>query len=147
MSYDAAVSALRQSYSSVIQSLNYEATERNAAQAVGLLTFCRKFRFFASLLLFSDVLPPLAKLWKLFQNKDRPFTEVKVLVDGTKAAIEALKDSRGMRLSQLSATLEQYKELGVHEPSERDEVTFWEQIELPFLENVLGNLHERFAHT
>ena len=79
---------------------------------------------------------------KLFQKKDRPFTEVKVLVDGTKAATEALKDSCGMHLSQLSATLEQYKELGVHEPSERDEVIFWEQIELPFLENVLRSLDE-----
>ena len=117
LSYNAAVSALRRSYSSVIQSLNYEATERNTAQAVGLLTFCRKFRFIASLLLFSDVLPPLAKLSKLFQKKDRPFTEVKVQGDGTKAAIEALKNSRGMHLSQLSVTLEQYKELGVHEPS------------------------------
>ena len=123
-----------------IQSLNYKVTERNAAQAVGLLTFCRKFRFFASLLLFSDVLPPLAKLLKLFQKKDR-------LVDGTKAAIEALKDSRGMHLSQHSATLEQYKELGVHKPSECDEVTFREQIELPFLENVLRNLDEQFPHT
>ena len=52
-----------------------------------------------------------------------------------------------MHLSQLSAILEQYKELGVHEPSERDEVTFQEQIELPFLENVLRNLDERFPHT
>ena len=88
----------------MIQSLKYEATERNTAQAMGLLTFCSKVKFIASLLLFSDVLPPLAKLLKLFQKKDRPFTEVKVLVDGTKAAIEALKDSRGMHLSQLSAT-------------------------------------------
>ena len=52
-----------------------------------------------------------------------------------------------MHLSQLSGTLEQYKELGVHEPSERDEVTFREQIKLPFLENVLRNLDERFPCT
>ena len=130
LSHNPAVSALRRSYSSVIQILNYEATEHNAAPAVGLLTFCLKFRFIASLLPFSDDLPPLAKLSKLFQKKGWPFTDVKVLVDGTKAAIEALKDSRGMHLSQLSATLEQFKELGVHESSELDEVTFREQIEL-----------------
>ena len=52
-----------------------------------------------------------------------------------------------MHLSQPSATLEQYKELGVHEPSERDEVIFREQIELPFLENVLRNFDKRFLHT
>ena len=52
-----------------------------------------------------------------------------------------------MHLFPPSATLKQYKGLGVHKPSERDEVTFWERVELPFLENVLRNLDERFPHT
>ena len=50
-------------------------------------------------------------------------------------------------LNSVRCPLEQYKELGVHKLSERDEVTFWEQIEMLFLKNVLRNLDERFRIT
>ena len=90
ISHEKAVSHLRQCFTSVIMSLEKEGTERHNAEAAGLLTFVRSFKFIASLYMLSDVLPPLASLSRVFQRKDVNFTVVKTLVHGTKAAVDAL---------------------------------------------------------
>ena len=147
LSYNAAVRALRRTYSSVIRSLESEANERRDAQALGLLTFCRKFKFVATLLLFCDALPPLARLSKSFQKANLAFGDVKLLVDGTKAAIAALQAHRGSQLSKLEDAIMDYADLGVEQPTERQLQSFADSIEKPFLANIITNLEERFPNT
>ena len=146
LSYDAAVRALRRTYSSVIRSLETEAHDRKDAQALGLLTFCRKFEFVASLLLLSDI-PPLANLSRAFQRKSLPFSDTRILVDGTKAAITALMQRKGTYLSQLDIKIKQLEDVGVQQPSERQKINFATKIEDPYLQSVVNNLDDRFPNT
>ena len=70
LSHEKAVSHLRQCFTSVILSLEKEGNERNCAEAAGLLTFVRSYKFIASLNMFSNVLPPLTSLSRAYQWKD-----------------------------------------------------------------------------
>ena len=64
LSHDKAVENLQKCLPSVITSLEREASERHDAQALGLATFVKKYKFVATLLMLSDVLPPLASLFQ-----------------------------------------------------------------------------------
>ena len=118
LSHEKAVSHLRQCFTSVIMSLEKEGTERHNAEAAGLLTFVRSFKFIASLCRFSDVLPPLASLSRAFQQKDVNFTVVKPLVHGTKAAVDALCAAPGDHFRSLPSVLAKLEDYGVHTPSD-----------------------------
>ena len=61
LSHERAVENLRKCLPSVITSLEREASERHDAQALGLATFVKSYKFVATLLMLADVLPPLAK--------------------------------------------------------------------------------------
>ena len=61
--------------------------------------------FVAALYMFSDVLPPLACLSRAFQKKDIDFTMVKLLVVGTKAAVDALLLNAGELFQILPAAV------------------------------------------
>ena len=69
LSHDKAVENLRKCLPSVINSLEREASERHDAEALGLATFVKKYKFVATLLMLSDVLPPLASLSRAFQKR------------------------------------------------------------------------------
>ena len=86
-------------------SLEKEGTECHNAEAAGLLTFVRSFKFIASLYMLSDVMPPLASLSRAFQRKDVNFTVVKPLVHGTKAAVDALCAATGAHFRSLPSVL------------------------------------------
>ena len=79
-------------------SLEREASERHDAQALGLATFVQKYKFVATLLMLSDVLPPLARA---FQKKDLDYTLVKPLVSGTRATLQNLKATPGQHFATL----------------------------------------------
>ena len=95
LSHERAVSNFRQCFTSVLLSLDKEGTELHCAEAAGLLTFVRSYNLIASLYTFSDVLPPLASLSCAFQWKDVNFTVIKLLVNGTQAAINTLLATPG----------------------------------------------------
>ena len=113
LSHDRAVSHLRKCFQSVLVSLEREAQERNSAEAAGLVSFVKKYKFVAALYMFSDVLPPLAGLSRAFQKKDIDFTVVKPLVVGTKATIDALLLTPGEFFQSLSDKLLDLEEYGV----------------------------------
>ena len=94
LSHEKAVDHLRRCLPSVISSLEREAEERNCAQAVGLVSFIKKYKFVEALYMLSDVLPPLANLSRAFQRKEVDFTVVKPLVMGTKTTIDSIINSR-----------------------------------------------------
>jgi hypothetical protein len=118
LSHERAVSHLRQCLKSVILSLEQESSERNNAEAAGLLSFIRTYNFIASLYLFSDVLPHIAGLSRAFQRKDVNFTVVKPLVRGTKAAIDALLVTPGEHFQSLPSVLADLDDCGVHCPTD-----------------------------
>ena len=62
-----------------LASLEREASERHDARALGLATFVKSYKFVATLLMLSDILPPLANLSRAFQRKDLDYTLVKPL--------------------------------------------------------------------
>ena len=86
-------------------SLEREASERHDAQALGLATFVQKYKFVATLLMLSDVLPPLASLSRAFQKKDLDYTLVKPLVSGTRATLQNLKATPGQHFATLDDVL------------------------------------------
>ena len=119
LSHERAVSNLHQCFTSVLLSLDKQGTERNCAEAAGLLTFVRSYNFIASLYMFSDVSPPLASLSRVFQRKDVNFTVIKPLVNGTQAAINALLATPGGHFQRLPFVVAELEDYGVKTPTDR----------------------------
>ena len=84
-----------------------------ACEAAGLLTFIRSFKFIASLYMFSDVPSPLASLLNAFQEKDVNFTVVKPLIQGTKAAVDALCATPSEYFQSLLSVFAELEDYGV----------------------------------
>ena len=80
LSHEKAVGNLSRCLPSVITSLEREATERHDAQAHGLAMFVKKYDFIATLLMFCDVLPPLASLSRALQRRDLDYSVVRPLI-------------------------------------------------------------------
>ena len=106
LSHERAVDNLRKCLPSVITSLEREASERHDAQALGLATFVKLYKFVATLLMLSDILPPLANLSRAFQRKDLDYTLVKPLVVGTRATLQNLMASPGQYFASLNQFLD-----------------------------------------
>ena len=131
LSHERAVSHLRQCYTSVILSLDKEGTENNCAEAADLCTFIRSYSYIASLYMFSDVLPPLASLSRAFKRKDVNFT----VVNGTLAAINALRATPGEHFQRLSSVIAELEEYGVNPPSDSQ------------VENFKRNVYDKYLKT
>ena len=140
LSHDKAVSHLRQCFKSVILSLEKEGTERHNAEAAGLLSFIRSYKFIASL----DILPPLASLSRAFQRKDVNFTVVKPLVSGTQAAISALLAFPDEHFKSLPSVLAELQKYGVTTPSDREVEFFKINIYDKYLHTLSEHLARRF---
>ena len=89
----------------MITSLECEASEHHDAQALGLATFVKSYKFVATLLMLADVLPPLANLSRAFQKKDLDYTLVKPLVCGVRATLQNLKTTSGQHFANLGHVL------------------------------------------
>ena len=114
LSHDRAVSHLRKCFSSVLVILEREALEKkNSAEAAGLVSFVKRYKFVTALYMFSDVLPPLAGLSRTFQKQDIDFTVVKPLVVSIKVTIDALLLTPGEFFQSLSDKLSDLEEYGV----------------------------------
>ena len=104
LSHERAADNLRKCLPSVITSLEREASKRHDAQALGLARFVQSYKFVATLLMLSDILPPLANLSRAFHRKDLDYTLVNPLVAGTRGTLQDLMASPG----QYFATLNQF---------------------------------------
>ena len=115
------MNTLRGTFTSVVHSLEHESKERKDAQALGLLTFCRNFKFVGTLLLLCDVLPPLARLSTSFQRKNMPFNDIKTLLDGCKASLQRLLLENGKHLCCFPDILVsgEWQDLGIRPPSDQ----------------------------
>ena len=136
LSHNQAVITLRRCYAFVLQSLDHETNTNNDTHALGLLASCHKFKFTASLLLFSDVLPHLAKLSKVFQKPNVDFSSVKVLIDGTVTALQKLKKQRSTHLSALEDKHQQLDDVGAEQYNPDKDAQFCNTTEDPFIEKL-----------
>ena len=144
LSNDKAVSNLRKCFRSVIISLEREASERNNAEAAGLATFVKKYKFVAALYMFSDVLPPLAALSRAFQRQDIDFTVVKPLVLGTKATVDALNLTPGEFFENLLVVVSELEEYGVQQPTGSMVERFKEDIYQKYIATLSAHITARF---
>ena len=142
LSHEHAVNNLRKCLKSVITSLEREADERHDAQALGLATFVKTYNFVATLLMLSDILPPLATLSRAFQRKDLDYSLVKPLVSGTLASLHNLKASPGQHFSCLDKVLDE--DLAGFNISVRHSLNFKENVYDKYLDAVESHLQRRF---
>ena len=142
LSHEDAVNNLRKYLRSVITSLEREADERHDAQALGLATFVKTYNFVATLLMLSDILPPLASLSRAFQRKDLDYSLVKPLVSGTLATLHNLKASPGQHFTSLDKVLDE--DLAGFDISTRHSYNFKENIYNKYLDAVESHLQQRF---
>ena len=100
-------------------------------------------------MLLSDVLPILARLSQSFQKKKNlSFGVVKLLVDGTKAALQALLAHRGEYMSGLEDTFEKWlTECGVEMPSEKTLSAFAVNVEQTYLQTTIEHLDAKLTQT
>ena len=68
--------------------------------------------------MLSGVFPPLANLSRAFQKKKVDFTAVKALVQGTKAAIDALLMTPGEHFQSIPTALPELRKFDVGQPSD-----------------------------
>ena len=66
--HEHAVENLQKCLQSVIISLEQEAADHNDAQALGLAVYVKSYKFVATLLMLSVILPPLALLSRAFKK-------------------------------------------------------------------------------
>ena len=86
---------MRKSLSSLLVSLDREASERADATAVGLVTLCRNYMFVATIMFMSDIMSHVNKLSLIFQMETVDFSKVKPLVDSCIKAVKDLKTTSG----------------------------------------------------
>ncbi|XP_078590444.1 zinc finger protein 862-like [Branchiostoma floridae x Branchiostoma japonicum] len=149
LSHHLAVEALRKTFSAVVISLEREAEERHEAVAKGLAVFLKTFRFCATLLMMSDILPTLANLSRLFQQTDVNFSNIKINVDSTVDSLEKLKVHHADHFKGLDKFLAEAKtKTGTEiKYGESDMEQFKKTIYEPFIDQIVTNLKERFPDT
>ncbi|KAE8293775.1 hypothetical protein D5F01_LYC06711 [Larimichthys crocea] len=144
LSHNQAVIALKRTYAAVVTSLEHEATERNEATARGLATFLTTFQFTATLLMLCDILPLLSKLSRLFQRTEVDFTHIDANVTATIEALRTLKSTPGSNFRDLDQFLKDSSTVANIRYSHAQMDQFMKSIYLPFLDNIIKNLQERF---
>jgi hypothetical protein len=144
LSHEKAVANLRRCLPSVVASLEREAEERNCAQATGLVSFVKRYKFVASLYMMSDILPPLANLSRAFQRKDVDFTVIKPLVQATKATIDSLLVTPGEHFSSLANVLPELRSSGINQPSAYEVDQFRKNVYEKYLHVLSDHITGRF---
>lgn len=143
LSHEKAVSNLRRCLPSVITSLEREASERHDAQALGLATFVRKYKFVATLLMLSDILPPLAALSRALQREDLDYSLVQPLLIGTIATLKNLKCTPGEHFNSLDTMIQDnLKDFNIRlsPHDQRFRVSIYEK----YIDAVVRHLEQRF---
>ena len=101
LSHASAVEAFRKSFASIIVELDRESTERHDMAASGWLKKIQTFKFAASLLLLSDVLPILVRLSKKFQVRSLAYSDIKPALVAADTSLQQLLVEDGEHLSNV----------------------------------------------
>ena len=128
----------------VIASLEYEATERGDALAVGLCRVVKSFKFIASLYM-CDILPKVSRLSRIFQLSDLDMSELHKHVAMTIDALTLLLTRDGIFLGKLDNDLSSsLSSFDITNGGPETKCRFQTQIRKPFL---IRNINERLPDT
>ena len=142
-----AVQSLRRTLSSVVVSLEREATERGEPMAIGLVKTIKTYEFVASLYLFCDVLPHICKLSLIFQQQEVDLSAVRSHVTATLACISKYEDSPTPSLSGLEADLSgPLVGLAITVTPEK-KARFSDNIQKKYIQALKKHLENRLPHT
>ena len=110
LSHAQAVDAVRRSLTSLLLSLDREASEQADPTAVGLLTLCKTYKFVATLMLMSDILSHVNKLPLLFQMETIDFSTVNSLVETCIKEVKKLKSNPGPAMKSTDSVIKHLEE-------------------------------------
>ena len=141
LSHDAAVQTLKRTLPSVIASLEREAVERGEPIALGLVKMIKTYNFVASLYLFSDVLPHICRLSKIFQDRQVDLSMIKL--SATLAVIQRYEESPSPSLLHLDSDLDTiFKDCDIQVgPTSKE--NFKANIQSKYIKAVLDHLQQR----
>ena len=106
LSYDAAVGAFMKCFKAVLVAFGREATERKDIVAKAYLQNASSLKFVASLCMFSDLLPHLSRLSRVFQKSTLNFSELQPALDTALMSVEQLQARPGPTEDQIEDYLE-----------------------------------------
>ena len=89
------VDAVRRSLTSLLLSLDREASEATDATAFCLATLCKTYMFIATLMLMSDIMSHVNKLSLVFQMESIDFSTVKPVLESCIKEVKNLKNNPG----------------------------------------------------
>ena len=140
---------------SVVISLGREAEECHDVTAAGLHHIVTEYKFVATMLLLSDVLPTVNRLSLLFQAEWIDFTSVSKYVQSTVSKLEGMKTKDGNSLKAIGDYVQQLSQSGVELRSQvqRGEIIsdrheiFRRSVQSLFLNQLITNINSRFKDT
>ena len=101
LSVDRSVNRLKDSFASIVVSLQREGEERGDAKAMGLCKLVSEFRFIATMMLMCDCLPHISYLSKCFQYSNCDYSIIPRMLSSTLTSLTQLKTSDGLNLASL----------------------------------------------
>ena len=148
LSHAFAVSACRKSFASIVIELERQATEQHDMAAKGWVKKVKTFRFAATLLLMSDVLPILVRLSKTFQRRQIIYSDVSPALSTARLSLQQLEQEDGEYLQSIPTFLANLKAKGVDLLGNNnvEELTeqFRRNLAVPYLQALLAALTDRF---
>ena len=104
------VDAIHRSLSSLLNSLDKEASEKKNPTTIGLLALFKTYEFIATLMLMSDIFPLVNKFSLIFQTETIDFSNVNLLVELCIIAMKKLKANPGPAMKSTSSVIQQLQE-------------------------------------
>ncbi|XP_006822442.1 zinc finger protein 862-like [Saccoglossus kowalevskii] len=101
LSIEMSTTRLKESYVSILVSLEREGEERGDVKAVGFFHLLSSYRFIATMLLLCDLLPHVSRLSKAFQAREFEYSQLKPLVTSTISTIQKMKSVDADNLQKL----------------------------------------------
>ena len=142
---------LKDTFISIVVSLERESEERADTTAAGLAKLMTKIEFVGILVLLCEVLPTINRLSLTFQESKVDFSAVKTALSATIERLNDVKDTSDLT-SSITDVYESCKAQGIALQYSGSDVTeaireFCKTIQKPFIEKLIENIESRFVDT
>lgn len=158
LSHERCMRAISRELPAIIITLQQLHETTGDAEAFGLCTLLASFTCIAGIMLLSEVLDILARMNATMQRKTADFSKLKIMIESTIEGLEALKEETSDWCSNTARVLSTLQteygiDIGLHTPgSSRSAFTsisniiaFREQIGIPYIDTLIGNIKRRFS--
>ena len=146
LSHDMAIKAVICTLSSILVSLNCEASENSDPTAHGLLNFMKSYKFVACTYLLSDILPHLSRLSCIFQKQHIDLSLVQPCLKTTIDSIKQYETTPGPNLRKLDEVLSSdLKDFDIT-PTDVQKTEFRSSIQVKYIQAVIVELNNHFPN-